>query len=154
MDTTKTTSIYSTQLIMEPCYFCKNLDEAEAKIHTDSTAASSTAASKAAKERADSEAKEGVQWIDVYMMYYRAAFEHEYRRRSYMKREEVMNKLLETRPPHEDVCYYHSENVAWYNGSDKSVDHNACQKELRIKFEKSKWPNPLEYNENGRIGPR
>jgi len=134
----------------EKCYFCNGLDEAKSKIHTDTTTTASAAASKAAKEKADEDATKGMPWIDVYMMYYRVVFEHEYRRRSYMKQEETMNRLLEQWKEPEDACPYHEENIAWYKGWDKTVDHEKVQKEFRIKFERSKWPNPLTYNETGR----
>jgi hypothetical protein len=137
----------------ENCFFCKKLSDADSIIHAETTGEASACATKVAKERADKERIKGVSWVDLYMMYYRAAFEHEYRRRITLKTEETMNRLLETCPANERVCGYHSENVAWYNGTDSTVDHEECQKEVRTQFRQSKWPNPLLYNEGGRIGP-
>jgi hypothetical protein len=126
------------------CYICELPKEVEMTIHAEATDEASACASRAAKEGADKETKKGVPWIDLYMMYYRAAFEHEYRRRAYIKTEETRDRLLATFP--NKICRHHDDHSHYY-------DEDVEKKKVRGDFAKSKWPNPLRYNEGGRIGP-
>lgn len=137
----------------ETCPICKGLSDEDSVVHGKMVEQASNAATKAARERADKEKKPGVSWTDLYMMYYRAAFEHEYRRRIYIEHELVLDKLIEKHEDDRKVCCYHSENIYWKNGGD-DMDCEALRKELLEAFAKSKWPKPLQYNEKGWIGPR
>jgi hypothetical protein len=75
-------------------------------------------------------------FVDLYTLYFRKIYEHEYERNHYVERERISCFLsidLKNKP---NLCGYHNEFEDGY----KIYIH----KKVEAKYAKSKWPKPLE----------
>ena len=120
---------------MEKCPIC-NQDETEWR-RIAKARATKTAHALAIK-KAD-EGIQGLEWEEVYALYFPKIFKHEHERNIRYEREAALDKLVRkycyTRNP--DICGYHSENLGWF------AEYGSPMKGVRKDYANSKWPNPL-----------
>lgn len=100
-------------------------------------------AARTAHELAMKKADEGIaglEWQEVYALFYPKIYKHEYARNLELEREIELEASVKRNVTHPDVCDYHEENVMWMEDGT----HAKTMKELRHKYATSKWPKPLK----------
>ena len=122
----------------DPCPICEDI-----RVDTTAKKISHGRATKTAHALAIHKADEGIpglEWTEVYGLFFPKIYKHELERNLKLERELVSEASVEKHKDHPDVCGYHSENVGW--AEDGS--HEKCMKSLRRWYGESKWPNSLE----------
>ena len=100
-------------------------------------------AARTAHELAMKKADEGIiglEWVEVYGLFYPKIYKHEFERNLKLERELELDESVKRNEKHPDVCDYHGENIEWMNDGS----HDKTMKELRHKYSTSKWPKPLK----------
>lgn len=123
---------------MEKCPIC-NQDETEWRRIAKSRAIK-TAHSLAIK-KAD-EGIEGLEWEEVYAIYFPKIFKHEHKRNLQYERELELDRLVKKYYyyPDPNICSYHQENLGWYGDGM----HSKTLKRTCTEYSNTKWPNPLK----------
>lgn len=82
---------------------------------------------------------EGLEWEEVYAVYFPKIFKHEHQRNLRYEEEVALDKLVRKYhvTPDPNICCYHQENLAWFGGDS----YNKTMKKVRQKYATSKWPN-------------
>jgi hypothetical protein len=99
-----------------------------------------------AKEKADA-GMPGLDWLDVYMVFFPKIYIHELKRNLTLERQLELTKSVERNQNHPDVCEYHWENVMWFRDGTNAKVTREVQKE----YDESKWPNKLGHYADNRI---
>lgn len=92
-----------------------------------------------ATKKAD-EGIEGLEWEEVYALFFPKIYRHEYERNLLLEREIELEESIKRNMKHPDVCDYHQENLGWYEDGT----HKKTMKHLRKNYSQSKWPKPLK----------
>lgn len=101
-------------------------------------------AARTAHELAMKKANEGIaglEWEEVYGVFFPKIFKHEFERNLKLERELELDESVKRNEKHPDVCDYHYENITWMNDGT----HKKSMKDLWRRYHKSKWPNKLGY---------
>lgn len=122
---------------MEKCPICK--DWCGEKSKQISRKKASRTAHQLANKKAD-EGIEGLEWEEVYALFFPKIYRHEYQRNLALEREIELEESIKRNMKHPDVCDYHQENLGWYHDGT----HKDCMKGLRRNYCQTKWPNPLK----------
>lgn len=123
---------------MEKCPICNHDDSEMMRIVK---ARATRTAHALAIKKAD-EGIAGLEWEEVYAIYFPKIFKHEHKRNLRYEGELVLDKLVRKyyENPDPNICCYHEENVGWY--ADGS--HDETMKKTRKDYADSKWPKPLK----------
>lgn len=82
---------------------------------------------------------EGLEWEEVYTLFFPKIYRHEYERNLKLEREIELEESIKRNMNHPDVCGYHQENLGWYEDGS----HAQSMKGVRKQYAESKWPKPL-----------
>lgn len=80
---------------------------------------------------------EGLEWEEVYALYFPKIYRHEYERNHHLERELELEASIVRNMKNLNVCSYHQETLAWYEDGS----HKKTMKETRREYAQSKWPN-------------
>lgn len=94
-----------------------------------------------ASKKAD-EGIPGLEWEDVYAVYFPKIYQHEYKRNILLEREIELEESVKRNKNHPDVCEYHYENICWMEDGY----HKKTMKELRKVYAETKWPKGAVKN--------
>lgn len=100
-------------------------------------------ASKTAHELSEKKANEGIvglDWEEVYALYFPKIYRHEYERNIKLEREIELEESVKRNENNPAVCDYHQENIGWMLDGT----HKTSMKGLRRNYAQSKWPNALK----------
>lgn len=90
-----------------------------------------------AMKEAEKKASKDFSFVELYTIYFKRIYDHEYSRNLYYMRNkhehEIYKKALKT----QELCYYHGEFDPGFN--------EKCMKGLDAKYSKCKWPNPVRW---------
>lgn len=81
----------------------------------------------------------GLEWQEVYALFYQKIYKHEYARNLELEREIELEESVKHNLHNLDVCEYHQENVMWYEDGT----HAKVMKKRRHEYAISKWPKQL-----------
>lgn len=84
----------------------------------------------------------GLNWLDVYNVFFPKIYIHELKRNLALEREIELEKSMEKNKDHPDICAYHCENFMWF---DDKKRHAESKKEQQKDYDESKWPNKLSF---------
>ena len=87
------------------------------------------------------EGLEGLEWEEVYAMFFIKIYRHEYKRNLALENEIFLEASLNRHEDSKDICDYHCENyefreMEWHKGSKERQEKE---------YAESKWPNPLSH---------
>lgn len=91
-----------------------------------------------AMKKAD-EGIKGLEWTEVYGLFFPKIYKHEYQRNLELEREIELEASVKRNMHNFDVCNYHRENVGWMEDGT----HKETMKGVRRNYANSKWPKPL-----------
>lgn len=118
---------------MEKCPICQDCyDVSPAEI---SKKRASRTAHDLAQKKAN-EGMEGLEWEEVYAVYFPKIYRHEYKRNLKLESEIALEKSIEKHQDNPKVCSYHYENVLWYYDGN----HAKCMARTRKEYANTKWP--------------
>jgi hypothetical protein len=85
---------------------------------------------------------EGLEWEEVYALYFPKIFRHEYARNLRYEGELALDRLTRKyyANPDPNICCYHHENLGWFADGM----HAKTMKAVRQDYAQSKWPNPIK----------
>ena len=121
---------------MESCPVCKEL--ASGKVEAIAKARAANTAHVLAVKEAEKALKKNKEFsfVDLYTIYFRKIYDHEYARNHYVERERITYFESVNPKNRETICDYHCE---FEDEFKKKV-----YKEVEKNYAKSKWPKPLE----------
>lgn len=83
---------------------------------------------------------EGLEWEEVYTLFFPKIYRHEYERNLKLEREIELEESVKRNMNHPDVCSYHAENIMWHAEDPKG----RLMKNLRKEYANSKWPKSFK----------
>ena len=100
-------------------------------------------ASKTAHQLAEKKANEGIpglDWEEVYALFFPKIYRHEYKRNLELEREIELEESIKRNEKNPNICCYHDENIMWMHDGT----HKETMKRLRRNYAQSKWPKALK----------
>lgn len=120
----------------DECLICEDIRESKSKVEEIARKRASRTAHQLASDQADV-GFAGLEWLEVYGIFFPKIFKHEYDRNLKFERELEQERIVKWHQDHPGICGYHSESVGWLHDGF----HAKCMKELRREYATSKWPN-------------
>jgi hypothetical protein len=82
----------------------------------------------------------GLEWEEVYSLFFPKIYRHEYQRNLKLEQEIELEESVARNMNNPDVCSYHDEDIGWTHDGT----HKESMKGLRREYAESKWPKPLK----------